>query len=154
SDPYVRAGAAGLLATLAPTVPQVSRAIPSLEKLLADDAAAAVGVSGPVEAEGRLYHWRQERRCPRDAALRALFALGWISTGDQMLTAMLAESVRAAVLYGKKAVPHRFTLAQWRLAAAAAGGLAVAEPRIRAVRQQCRNQAWSANDPDPVAFAS
>jgi HEAT repeat protein len=154
SDPYVRAGSADLLATLAPAVSQVSPAIPALERLLADDAVAAVGISGLVELEGRLYHWREERRCPREAALRALFTLGWVPPGDRMLRAMLAESTRTAVLFGGKALPHCFTLAQWRSAVAAAGGLAVADPMIRTARQQCRNQAWSGNKPDPVVYAA
>ena len=94
--------------------------------------------------------WRRERRCPRDAAVRALFAIGRVPEDDRMLTAMVAESMHAAVICGRHALPHRFTMAQWRGAVAAAGGLAVADPLIRAARQHCRNQG---NDPDDSAHA-
>ena len=59
-----------------------------------------------------------------------------------MLSAMLAEAVHAQAICGAAGVPPRFTIAQWRRAAEAAGGLARAEPRIRAARQQCRNAPW------------
>jgi len=59
-----------------------------------------------------------------------------------MLEAMLAEAVNAKITCGKFSVPRAFAIALWRAAIDAAGGLSVAEPRIRAVRQQCENQPW------------
>jgi hypothetical protein len=57
-----------------------------------------------------------------------------------MLKAMLAEATFAKVVCGKSAAPQRFALAQWRIASEAAGGLSVADPLIRATRQQCQEQ--------------
>ena len=131
-------------------VPQVSHAIPALEKMLADAVAAEVGIAENFQCEEQLYHWRRERRCPRDAAVRALFAIGRVPEDNRMLTAMVAESMHAAIICGTHTLPHRFTMAQWQGAVAAAGGLAVADPVIRAARQQWRNQE---NDPDDAADA-
>jgi hypothetical protein len=116
--------------------------IPILEHMLAEEASAEVGIAGPCECGGRLVHWRHERRSARASAIRALFAIERVPEGDCMLAAMLAEALHAHAICGKAAEPLRFTIAQWRLAADAAGGLAVAEPRIRAARQQCQNMPW------------
>jgi HEAT repeat protein len=147
-DAYVRAGSAELLGKLAPAVPHVSHAIPALKKMLVDADAAEVGIAESFPCGEQLYHWRRERRCPRDAAVRSLFAIGLVSEDDRILTAMVAESMHAAVICGIHALPHLFTIAQWRRAIAAAGGLSVADPLIRAARQQCLNQSRSGNDPD------
>ena len=138
------------LGKLAPTEPHVSHAIPALEKMLADADVAEVGIAESFPCGEQLYHWRRERRCPRDAAVRALFAMGRVPEDGRTLTAMLAESMHAAVICDRHALPHRFTMAQWQGAIAAAGGLAVADPVIRAARQQWRNQE---NDPDDAADA-
>jgi hypothetical protein len=150
-DAYVRAAAADLLARAAPAAGAATAAVRSLEKMLADEAAVDVGVSGPTEFEGRLYHWRRERRSPGASAVHALFALDRIPPDDRVLKAMLAESMHAAAVLGQCSVPHRFSVGQWRRAAVAAGGLAVAEPRIRAARLQCRERGWSG---DGAAFAA
>lgn len=152
-DAYVRAGAATILAKMTMAAPAASLAIPILEKLLADDGFAEVGVTGTYRCAGRLYHWRKERRCPRASALEAMFALGQVPAGDRVLRAMLAESTHAAIVCGKTALPHQFLIAQWRSAVAAAGGLAIADPLIRAARQQCRRDAWSGQDTDCSGFA-
>jgi hypothetical protein len=111
--------------------------------MLADEVAVEVGISGPIEYQGRLYHWRRERRSPPVSAVHTLFALDQVSPDDRVLKAMLSESVHTATVLGQCSVPHRFSIAQWRRAATAAGGLGVAEPQIRATRQRCREQAWS-----------
>jgi hypothetical protein len=139
-DACVRAGAAEGLALLAPAARQLTAAIPALERLLTDEACVEVGIRGVYDCAGRLLHWRQERRAPRAAAVRALFALGRIPAGDRLLRAMLAEAQHAQVLCGKTAAPCRFPIAQWRRAVDAAGGLAIADPLIRAARQQCQGQ--------------
>jgi HEAT repeat protein len=136
-DPYVRAGAAELLAALSPSPARVSDALPALAQLLTDEAGAEVGITGPYEFDGQLYHWRQERRSPRAAAIRALFRFGWIPEGEGLLKAMIAETMHAAVICGGSAAPHRFSIAQWRRAVAAAGGLSLADPLLRTARQQC-----------------
>ena len=67
SDPFVRCGAADLLGR----IPQAAgRSKEVLTPLLADEAFAAVGVTGRHECEGRLYHWHRARRSPRAAASR------------------------------------------------------------------------------------
>jgi hypothetical protein len=96
-----------------------------------------IGVAGPFDCGGRLVHWRHERRSPRRAAVHALFALGRVPPGDRTIAAMLAEAVHAQAICNTLAEPPRFTVAQWRAAVEAAGGLLIAEPRIRAARQQC-----------------
>ena len=141
-DAYVRAGAAEGLAMLMAAPDEVAGAIPALQRVLADEAFAAVGIAGRYACGGRLFHWRQERRSPRAGAIAALFAAGWNPEGDRMLEAMLAEAVNAKITCGKFSVPRAFGIALWRAAVDAAGGLSVAEPRIRAVRQQCENQPW------------
>jgi hypothetical protein len=50
-------------------------------------------------------------------------------------------------------MPSRFTIAQWRLAAEAAGGLAIAEPRMRAAPQQCRSAPWPGHNGPHVCEA-
>ncbi len=64
ADADVRTTAAERLPSQAVDWPQALQAIPALETLLADEASILVGVSGEFECEGRLYHWRQERRSP------------------------------------------------------------------------------------------
>jgi hypothetical protein len=122
--------------------------------MLDDDAAAEVGAAGEFEFEGRLYHWHLRRWCPRAAALSALFAIGWLPEGSQAFTAMLAESRRAAVVCGGRAAPHRFGIGQWRLAIDAAGGLSVADPVLRAARQQCHALSWEGDRSDNTALAA
>jgi hypothetical protein len=153
-DPYVRAGSAELLANLASITSEVSSAVAALQKMLVDELAAEVGIAGECPLEGRLYHWRQERRSPRQSALRALFAIGRNPEGDRTLRAMVAESMHAAIVCGNCAVPPRFSIGQWRMAVAAAGGLSVADPIIRAARQDCRARAWSGDDTDRAAFVA
>jgi hypothetical protein len=150
-DAYVRAAAADLLAKAAPAAGDAKAAIPFLENMLGEEAAVEVGISGPIEFEGRLYHWRRERRSPRASAVHALFALDQVPLGGRVLKALLAESVHPAVILGQCSVPHRFSFEEWCRAATAAGGLGVAEPKIRATRQQCREQGWTA---DGSAFAT
>jgi len=116
--------------------------IPTLEHMLAEEACTEVGIAGPYECGRRLVHWRHERRATRAGAIRALFAIERVPSDDRMLAAMLAEAVHAHAICGKSAEPPRFPVAQWRLAADAAGGLALAEPRIRAARRQCQNTPW------------
>src|SRR5262249_47556760 len=89
-DPYVRARSAEVLASLLPDGLGVSDAIPALEGLLADEAIAEVGVSGPFWGEGRLYHWHRRRWSPRGWAIRALFWIGRVPKGGAMLGAMVA----------------------------------------------------------------
>jgi hypothetical protein len=55
---------------------------------------------------------------------------------------MLAEAVHAQAICNTLAEPPRFTVAQWRSAVAAAGGLIIAEPRIRGAGQQCLRGPW------------
>jgi HEAT repeat protein len=144
-DAYVRAGSAELLAKLQPAAREAPGSVRLLEMMLTDDAAACVGITGKFEFEARIYHWRQERRAPRVSALRALFAMDQAPKDERVFKAMLSESVHAATIMAQRTVPHRFSIGQWRLAASYAGGLAVAEPQIRAVRQRCREQGWSAD---------
>jgi hypothetical protein len=66
---------------------------------------------------------------------------------------MIAESTHAAVIGGGTAAPHRFGIDRWRVAVAAAGGLSVADPLLRAARQDCRARAWSGDDADGSGFA-
>jgi HEAT repeat protein len=150
-DAYVRAGAAELLAKLKPAAREAPVAIRRLEKMLTDEAAVEVGIADLFQYEGRLYHWRQERRAPRASAIHALFAMNRVSNDEHVLKAMLAESVHAAIVAAQLVVPHRFPIGQWRLAASFAGGLAAAVPQVRALRQQCRERGWSA---DTSAFAA
>jgi hypothetical protein len=123
------------------------------ETYLGDDRCTYVGITGKFEVDGRIYHWRQERRCPREAALRALFAGGSLPEGRGVLDALIAESTHAAVLCGDVAIPHRFPIADWRRAVAAAGGLAVADPLIRAARQRCRAEAQGKGSDGKAALA-
>jgi hypothetical protein len=153
-DPGTRTRAAEQLAQWAPKTSRVPGLRPALEKLLTDDAVAEVGIPGLFEFEGKLYHWRRERRRPRAAAIRALFQMDWVPKGNTMLRAMLAESMQAAVVCGRCAAPFRFGLRQWRSAVATAGGLAAADPLIRAARQQCHQQAWSGHRGDNTAYAA
>lgn len=133
--------------------PSSRRGIPSLVALLTDETFVEVGIVGRYEYEGRLSHWRRERRCPRATAIDALFRIGHVPEGDRMLRAMIAESARATVVCAGGAVPHRFGIAEWRAAAEAAGGLSVAEPAVRSAWQQCRRRACSGEDPDGSALA-
>jgi HEAT repeat protein len=139
----VRATAAERLASLTADVARARQAIPALEKLLADEASVMVGVWGEVECEGRLYHWLQERRSPRAAAIRALFALAYVLNDQRMITAMC----------GDKAIPCRFTLSQWRSAVERAGGLVVCDPLLRTVHQRCQGKRWPGNN-GPYVCAS
>jgi hypothetical protein len=150
-DAYVRAAAAEWVATLVPPEYVSPGILRELERMLSDEAAVAVGVTGRFEYEGRIYRWRRERRSPRASALRALFAIDCIPKGDLVLKAMLAESLHPWMVMAERAVPRQFSIEEWRQAASAAGGLAVAEPRIRAARQQCRERHWSG---DTTAFAA
>jgi HEAT repeat protein len=97
-DPHVRAGAAECLGELGEAVTREPGAVAVLEKLLDDDEFAEAGVLGEFECKARLFHWRKERRSPRAAAIRALFALGQIPPGSRMLTAMLTASKQAAAI--------------------------------------------------------
>jgi HEAT repeats len=142
SDVVVRAEAAGRLALLSPPPEEAAAAMARLEPMLDEEAFAEIGIGGSYECGERLVHWRHERRSPRAGAVRALFAIGRVPRDDRALTAMLAEAMHAHAICGKSAEPPRFTIAQWRLAADAAGGLALAEPRIRAARQQCLREPW------------
>jgi hypothetical protein len=150
-DPFVRCRAADLLGRL-PQAAGRSKAV--LTALLADDGFADVGVMGPHVCDGRLYHWHRARRSPRAAAIRALFALGHVPPGDRMLTAMLAESVRAATVCGERGTAGRFTAAQWDAAVGAAGGFAAAEQQVRTARRVARNTGWSGEEEDKVAFSA
>ena len=91
-DAYVRAGAAEGLALLMLTSDEVATAIPTLERMLADEDFAELGIAGEFKCEGRVFHWRRERRSPRAHAIQALFAVGRIPNSDRMLKAMLAEA--------------------------------------------------------------
>jgi hypothetical protein len=126
----------------------------SLIERLADERDAVVGIAGRFEFDGRLYHWHQERRSPRARAIRALFDLGRVPPGLVMLRAMLAAARQSAVVCGRHAAPFRFEYAQWQAAVVAAGGLPVAEPAIRAVRQECRTAAWQGENADTLAFVA
>ena len=152
-DAYVRSGAAEGLALLMPAPDEVAAAVPALEQMLADETFVEVGIAGVYECGGRLFHWRRERRSPRAGAIHALFAAGRIPEGDRMIRAMLAQSTHPKILCGELAEPHRFPIAQWRLAADAAGGLSAADPSIRAVQQQCRLQLWPGNNAAQVCAA-
>jgi hypothetical protein len=88
------------------------------------------------------------------AAIRALFQLGYVPKDGRILSAMVAASRRAAVVCNGRGTPPRFSIAEWRAAADAAGGPAVASPVIRAARQQCRDQMGSRSDADNTAFAA
>lgn len=153
ADPYVRAGAAEGLAALMPAAAQGPATIPRLEQLLADEAFAVVGIAGEYACEGRLAHWRQERRSPRAGAIQALHAAGRLPEGDRLLHALLAESQHAKVLCANLAVPYRFPMALWRRAVDAAGGLATADPQIRSARQRCQGQPWQGNNAPQVCAA-
>jgi HEAT repeat protein len=150
-DAYIRAEAANTLAKCAAALPISSSAIRALENLLTDEAAVEVGISGLFELDGRVCHWRRERRSPRASALNALLVMDCVPRGERSLRAMLAESTHAALITAHRAVPHRFPIQHWRRAASAAGGLAIAEPQIRACRQRCRELGWSG---DSSAFAA
>jgi hypothetical protein len=123
------------------------------EERLADDTFTVVGFNHRFETDGRIYHWRQERRCPREAALRALFSRGPLPPGGRVLAALIAESTHAAVLCGDVAIPHRFPIHHWRWAVDLAGGLAVADPLIRAARQRCRAEAQGKGSDGKAALA-
>ena len=153
-DAYVRARSAELLVQFPPTTLGVSDALPSLQKLLTDDAIAEVGITGDYEMEGVLYHWHLERHSPRASAIQALLHFGRVPAGDAMLGAMIAASMTAAVVCGKLVAPHRFRIVQWQSAVAAAGGLSLAEPLIRAVREHCLNQALPGKNADNLALAA
>ena len=142
-DAYVRAGAAEAMAKWAPPLSTSPEVIRQLVNLLSDEAAVNVGISGPFEFEGRVSHWRQERRSPRASALHALFVIDSVPHGELFLRAMLAETAHAALVIAQQTVPRRFPIGQWRRAASAAGGLAIAEPQIRSFRQTCRERGWS-----------
>jgi HEAT repeat protein len=150
-DAYVRAASAELLAKLAPLDVNYPRNAAALERLLVDGESASVGVAGEFEFDGRVYHWRQQRHCPRFEAILALFALVRVPNDDRVLNSMLTESTHAAVVCGRRAIPHRFDIEFWQRAIAAAGGLAVAEPAIRAARQECYSRAHSENTDDDGA---
>ena len=151
SDAGVRVAAAELLIALPPEVARSSPVAEALGQMLADEGALARSIAGEFEFEGRLYHWRREHRAPRAAAVRALFHSGRIPQDGRVLAAMIGESMRPAIICGGRAAPHRFPIEQWRLAANAAGGRAIADPIIRAARQQCHHQAWSDKDVDRMA---
>jgi len=152
-DAYVRAGAAEGLALLMPAPDEVAAAVPALEQMLADEAFAEIGIPGEYECGGLLFHWRLECRSPRASAISALFAAGRIPEGDRMIRAMLAQSTHPKIVCGELAEPHRFPIAQWRSAAAAAGGLSAAHSSIRAVQQQCQLQVWSGSNAAQVCAA-
>jgi hypothetical protein len=152
-DVVVRAKAAEELALRSPSPEEIAAALPRLEHMLADESSAEIGVAGLYECQGRLVHWRHERRSPRASAARALFAIGRVPPDDRMLAAMLGEVMHAQAICGAAAMPPRFTIAHWRLAAEAAGGLARAEPRIRAARQQCRSAPWPGHSGPQVCEA-
>jgi hypothetical protein len=59
---------------------------------------------------------------------------------------MLVEAMQAEAICGKTAIPNRFPVAHWIAAVEAAGGLAQADPEIRATRQRCQAEPWSGND--------
>lgn len=145
-DAYVRAGAAEALGMVVPTSDEAALAIPILERMLMDEDFAEVAITGEFECGGRLFHWHRERRSPRTSAIQALFAIGWKPDNDQMLKAMLAEAKLAKIVCGESAKSHRFPIAQWRMASQAAGGYSVADPLIRAARQQCQNQLQADNN--------
>jgi HEAT repeats len=153
ADPYVRAAAVEGLAALTPDAAQVAASIQLLEELLTDEGFAVVGIAGEFECEGRLFHWRQERRSPRAGAIRVVFATGRLPEGDRMLNAMLGESMHAKVLCAKSAAPDRFPMALWRKAVHAAGGLPTADSRIRSARQHCQGQPWQGNNAPHVCAA-
>lgn len=150
-DAYVRAGAAEGLAILAPAPDHAAPAIPILERMLMEEDFAEVGIVGEFTCEGRLFHWRRERRSPRAGAIQALFAIGWKPYDDQILRAMLAEATLAKIVCGESVEPHRFPIARWRMASEAAGGYPIADPLIRAVQQQCLNQLHAGNAPHVCA---
>src|SRR5262249_24781974 len=136
-DAYVRTLAVQSLAGL----PEAARlaAVPVLERLLSDPIHVDVGIEEPYWQAGRLYHWRRQRRSPRAAAVQVLLsAVGLPMDGQLLLEIMLAEAVEARLLCGMTAVPQRFTLEEWRVAAEAAGGFAAVEPRMRSVQQRCQ----------------
>jgi len=112
---------------------------------------AEVGIVGEFTCEGRLFHWRRERRSPRAGAIQALFAIGWKPYDDQILRAMLAEATLAKIVCGESVEPYRFPIARWRMASEAAGGYPIADPLIRAVQQQCLNQLHAGNAPHVCA---
>jgi hypothetical protein len=134
-------------------VPQALGANPAIENLLADEASLMVGVSGEFECEGRLYHWRLERRSPRAAAVRALFAMAYVPTDNRMFKAMLGEAAHPTTICGEKAIPCRFPISQWRTAIVGAGGMAVCEVLIRTAQQRCEAQPWPGNN-GPYVCAS
>jgi hypothetical protein len=142
----VRAGAAEALGMVVLTLDEATLAIPILERMLTDESFAEVGIAGEFECGGRLFHWHRERRSPRASAIQALFAIGWKPDNDQILRAMLAEAKLPKIVCGESAESHRFPIAQWRMASQAAGGYAVADPLIRAARQQCQNQLQADNN--------
>lgn len=150
-DPLVRWGAANLLTRFPPSSLQFRT---SLEDLLTEESFAEVGIPGPMESEGRLYHWHRARRSPRLAAIRAFFTLGSVPTGDRLLLAMLAESARAVIVCGNQGTPSKFSFEEWKLAVDAAGGFRVAEQHLRTARQSARNAVWSNQDSDGVAVAT
>jgi hypothetical protein len=121
--------------------------------MLDDEAFVEIGIAGPYDCEGRLVHWRHQRRSPRRAAVHALSALGRVPPGDRFLAAMLAEAVHAQAICSTMAEPPRFTVAQWRSAVEAAGGLMIAEPRIRAARQRCLCERWTGHSGPQVCEA-
>lgn len=154
NDPYVRAGAAEVMAKWATAFPESPEATRRLLNLLSDETAVEVGISGVFEFEGRLTHWRRERRSPRASALRALFVMGHVPQGELFLLAMLAETAHAALVTAQQTIPRRFPLEQWRRAAASAGGRSIAEPQIRSFRQACRERGWSERSWSSEAFAA
>jgi hypothetical protein len=127
-DVYTRAVAAGSLATRTEMGPaRRQEAVTALQKLLKDDASIEFGVKGRCEVDGRLYFWRMERKTPRASAVTALFALEYQPADGSLFRGMVAESGRAAVVYGEKVTPRQFPLEVWRLAIQGAGGMSKCE---------------------------
>src|SRR5262245_36255001 len=113
SDACMRTDAAEALARLAPSRDDGEAITPALVRMLDDDAAADIGISGEHVCAERLFHWRRERRSPRAGALLALQAMNWRPGDERMLKAMLAEAIHPKVICGRTAEPIRFPLAQW-----------------------------------------
>ena len=132
---------------------EASRDIAAWENQLLDETVSEVGIVGEFQCDGRLYHWRTERRSSRAAAIQKLFESGHVPQDGRMLAAMLAEAKQPAVICGKAAIPTRFRLEQWRSAVDAAGGLSRTDPLIRSARQECQDQPWPGNNA-PYACAA
>lgn len=123
----------------------------SIRPLLCDEAFDEIAIRGEYEYKDRIYHWRRQRRSVAGAAIRAMFSLGLTFESDDLLDAMLSESMQPQVRCGDTVIVSEYSAAEWRQACeSVSGGLVAGELRVRAARQQCHRSLWSGDTYDPL----